>query len=657
MGLKATWLKWIQWSTGSAKPFLDLFLILMLTGLSLWGINRLNISQVIETIELSIFDLRVSLSADYQLQKPSRDIVLVVFDDDTLAEFEHIYGAWPWSRQVHADLINFMNRASIKLAVFDIMFVGHGKDNKDSSLVNAYLNSPNVYLGYNLTYNIPETLQRLLKPLPGVRVAPYDTLLKHNPHFDWIFFNNPSLNMNGYRPLVPGLMQNPKRLGVINHLRDRDGVSRGNPLIYKVLMPDGKGGLKVAFMPYLGLKILLDQRGFDWENDTLTVTPNNHLVWKDLNVPIRQDGQMLINWLSSTPKPYVEIPARYLLESLLREKAHKTLPIDKQLKAFLKNKTVFIGATAVSTFDIKTTSIQRLFPGVTYQATLFDNLIHGTQFIRRLDTIYTILISGALSILGCFFLIRIRSAAIAYSSVVLLALAYVLVTQVLFIQFRLWIDLAQPLLMYAAMVIITFAVKYMSRELDYRKTYKLATTDSLTGLYNHRYFMEQAQLFVEGSKDGKSRFAIVLVDIDHFKKFNDTYGHLIGDAVLRAVAQTLKQNVRSIDIVCRYGGEEMAILLARTSLDEALQVANKLVHTIANTKHNLGPGVTRQVTISAGVASFPQHGKTIMELIEHSDKGLYLAKDGGRNQVGLAATSQQKAEAAQKAPFKAPTGQ
>ena len=636
--LLSLWGKIKSLSQINNRQVIDLVVILMLSAFFTWCFTKLNVGHVIENLELSIYDLQMSFSADYQVQKPSKNIVLVVFDDETLTEFEHIYGAWPWTRQVHADLISYLNQAKVKLSVFDIMFVGKGKDKKDESLVKAYLNSSNTYLGYNLTYTIPDTIKKSLKALEGVKLKPYDELLRQKPGFDWVFLNNPALNLKGYRPLLPGLMKNPSRLGIINHLRDKDGISRGNPLVYKVLMPDGKGGYKVTFMPYLGLKIVLDLKGFNPKKDFLTLTPDNRLVWKELNVPMRRDGQMFVNWLSSNPRPYVEIPARYLLEALMRQKTNSLTQIDHQLKAYLKDKVVFIGATAVSTFDIKTTSIQRLFPGVTYQAALFDNLLNSKVFVQRLDGLVTTLLSGALSILGCFFLIRLRSATMAYTSVVILAISYVVVTQLLFWHFRIWLDLAQPLLLFAATVIITFVIKYMTRELDYHKTYKLATTDSLTGLYNHRYLMEQATQLVERSRDAKSRFSVVLVDIDHFKKFNDTYGHLIGDAVLRAVAQTLKHQVRSIDIVCRYGGEEMAILLARTSLEEALQVANKLVQTIANTKHNLGPGVTRQVTISAGVATYPQHGQSIVDMIEHADKGLYLAKDGGRNQVGLAVT-------------------
>jgi diguanylate cyclase (GGDEF)-like protein len=639
--MKALQTQWLmQLVVANKKLLLDLVIILSLSGLAFIGFKQFNLQHMVENLELIIYDVRFSLASNHQTQKPSKDIVLVVYDDVTLAEFEHLYGTWPWSRQVQANLIHYLHQAGVKTTIFDIMFAGKGKDDKDSSLIEAYQKLNNVYLGYNLTYSVPITLKHSLKPMQGIRVEPYSTQLGWAPYSRPKFLNNPTVNMGGYRPLLKGLMQKPDRLAVINHIRDRDGISRGNPLLYKVELIDDKGLPHTWFEPYLGLKVLLDMKGFNPKKDAVTITADNHLVWKDINVPLRTDGLFLVNWLSSSTSPYTEIPVRLILESLAHGKNQTSN--DKVLKSYFKDKIVFVGSTAVSTFDIKTTSINRLFPGVTYQAMLFDNLLNGKQFVHRISPFELTIVTGLICLLGCIFLIRIRSTTVAYLSVVLLGISYIGLTQLLFFNFKLWVDLAQPLLFYLSTLLITLLVKYMSRDVDYQQTYKLATTDSLTGLYNHRYFMEQSHHLIETNHNQNGRFALVLVDIDHFKKFNDTYGHLIGDAVLRAVAQALKSSVRSIDVVARYGGEEMAILLPRTTLEEAVQVANKLVHIIGNTQHNLGPGVTRQVTISAGVGVFPLHGDHIKHLIEHADKGLYLAKGGGRNQVGLAATEAEK---------------
>ena len=126
-----------------------------------------------------------------------------------------------------------------------------------------------------------------------------------------------------------------------------------------------------------------------------------------------------------------------------------------------------------------------------------------------------------------------------------------------------------------------------------------------------------------------------MTDIDFFKKFNDQYGHQAGDAVLRQVAKTLKKNVKKIDYVCRYGGEEMSIILRGADFESAMAVAQRLCKAVAGTVCKLGDDLESNVTISLGVSTYPQHGKTPTEMIEYSDRGLYAAKEKGRNQVGI----------------------
>ena len=124
-----------------------------------------------------------------------------------------------------------------------------------------------------------------------------------------------------------------------------------------------------------------------------------------------------------------------------------------------------------------------------------------------------------------------------------------------------------------------------------------------------------------------------MIDIDYFKKFNDTYGHQAGDAVLKQVAKILKNNSRTTDFVCRYGGEELCIILPNTSAEEALFNAKRINKAIEETEFNLNNSQTGKVTISVGVATFPDNAENVEDLIEHADKSLYYAKEHGRNQV------------------------
>ena len=127
--------------------------------------------------------------------------------------------------------------------------------------------------------------------------------------------------------------------------------------------------------------------------------------------------------------------------------------------------------------------------------------------------------------------------------------------------------------------------------------------------------------------------SLIIIDIDFFKKFNDTFGHQSGDAVLRQVAFVLKKNVRMSDIVCRYGGEEMSIILPSTTYNEAVNLANKLCRLVSERKYKLSNGKESNVTISLGVSSYGSDGVTPSELIEAADKRLYHAKGNGRNRV------------------------
>ena len=202
-------------------------------------------------------------------------------------------------------------------------------------------------------------------------------------------------------------------------------------------------------------------------------------------------------------------------------------------------------------------------------------------------------------------------------------------------EFNLWIAVVMP----SVGLILTFTaiyiVKYFFKSKDYEYTYRLATTDGLTELFNHRYFQEQMIKNIEISKSTGKKFSLILTDIDFFKKFNDQYGHQAGDAVLRQVARTLKKNVKNSDIVCRYGGEEMSVILPHTDNQAATVVAQNLCKAVAETVYKLSSTLESHVTISLGVATYPENGTTPTELIEYSDKGLYFAKENGRNQVGV----------------------
>jgi two-component system cell cycle response regulator len=159
-----------------------------------------------------------------------------------------------------------------------------------------------------------------------------------------------------------------------------------------------------------------------------------------------------------------------------------------------------------------------------------------------------------------------------------------------------------------------------------------ATTDGLTGLLNHRTFQERLQVMLGRADRHNFRVAVLLTDIDHFKKVNDTYGHPTGDAVLRRVAGILKASARKIDIVARYGGEEFALVLEGTDRAGARQLAERIREEVALQTFESGQGVFT-ATLSLGVAVYPDDGRAKQDVIACADKALYAAKHGGRNRT------------------------
>lgn len=161
-------------------------------------------------------------------------------------------------------------------------------------------------------------------------------------------------------------------------------------------------------------------------------------------------------------------------------------------------------------------------------------------------------------------------------------------------------------------------------------------TDHLTGLYNRRYFMNRAGEEIERCLRHQAPLSVLMVDIDHFKQFNDTYGHATGDRVLQTVARAMKDVLRKPDICARHGGEEFAVLLPSTPGDAAYFVADRIRRTLGGTRYTgLGLPPEANVTISVGVATCPRDATVLDELMELADKALYRAKADGRDTVVL----------------------
>jgi len=165
----------------------------------------------------------------------------------------------------------------------------------------------------------------------------------------------------------------------------------------------------------------------------------------------------------------------------------------------------------------------------------------------------------------------------------------------------------------------------------YEDAVERSQRDALTGLANHRHFWESLEVEVERSSRYQRPFSVVMLDIDHFKNYNDTYGHLAGDGALEGVAQVIANGCRSSDLAGRYGGEEFAIILPETERDGASTFAEKIRASIEGAR--FADGDQTELTASLGVATYPTDGATATDLLQSADTRLYKAKADGRNRV------------------------
>jgi len=166
-----------------------------------------------------------------------------------------------------------------------------------------------------------------------------------------------------------------------------------------------------------------------------------------------------------------------------------------------------------------------------------------------------------------------------------------------------------------------------------RKLQEMSYTDELTGVYNRRFFNLSLEEEIRRSERYRHSFSLAILDIDHFKRINDEHGHSSGDMVLSEIGRILKANSRGSDVVCRFGGEEFAVVLPETGLDRAKHFAEKMLQSVRENEFALQESSTAKITASIGLSMYPSGGGTFEELVSTADKALYRAKNEGRDRV------------------------
>lgn len=567
-------------------------------------LKNANLNNFIDTIENRTFDLRQSILINEGTKKANQDIVIVAIDDATYEYILDNYGEWPLPRDTYAKIVNYLEKQNPRIIAFDLMFVKSlkSKNQADKELTEIFKKYNNVFTSMNFD-NQSEDL-RIPPNLPQKLTID----IKNNSKIDFS-----QLTYKNCRTIIEEIIQATSNIGIINVSRSDDGILRKMPLVVKY---------KDEYYPQLALKVGLNYLG----EKQISFEIDKHSEFKlgDRKIYLDNDGSAILNWYGPAGT-YTYIPMYQLIKAVNGEKT--------ELDYNFSNKIIYFGTTAASLFDIKTVPTGKIYPGVEVQATYVNNIIDN-NFIKKVNRGYTIALSILLALFIASVVTRVSSAFTASMMSLSAYFIYILVAYYSMKYENLWLEVVYPLIFSIAAFTFAYVVKYLIKSRDFEQQYKLATTDGLTELYNHRYFQEQIRMQIEQSKRYNHNFSLIIIDIDFFKKFNDTFGHQSGDAVLRQVAQTLKKNVRATDIVCRYGGEEMSIILPNTGKDEAFSTAQKICERVASKKFKLAGDKETNVTISLGVSTFPYDGDSASSIIEAADKRLYNAKNNGRNQVG-----------------------
>lgn len=540
----------------------------------------------VHSMENSTFDIRQKVITNAGHREHNEDIIIVAADDTSYEYVLDNYGEWPMNRELYAKMVEYIEAQNPKSIIFDMMFVKSMKSNPeaDEALVKIFQKYDNVYTGMNLD-NQPMDL-RTPPELPAkLAIVPE-------------YIADEAMQYYNCRAILQGILDSTSNIGMINVARSEDGVLRKMPLYLKY---------HDQYYPQLGYRVYRD-----------------YLKEKGKVSKIKPDdeGSVILNWYG---------PAG----------TFKNIPMYKVIKAAegqekynydFSGKIIYFGATAASLFDIKTVPVDKVYPGVEVQATYLNNLMDGS-IISKAPTAVTLLIGILLAAITMLCVFKISSMPIASGMSATIYSIYVMIAYFAMQIKNFWLELIVPMMITLFAYIAAVIIKYLIKSRDFDQQYRLATTDGLTELYNHRYFQEQLQNFVTHANRYEMPLSLIIIDIDFFKRFNDSFGHQSGDAVLKQVAFVLKKSVRSSDIVCRYGGEEMSIILPSTTYSEAVNLAKKLCTIIATKQYRLSNGKDSHVTISLGVSSYGQDGVTPSELIEAADKRLYNAKENGRNRV------------------------
>lgn len=528
---------------------------------------------LLKRLELGSLDLLFRLRASSSCNP---NIIIIEIDDDNISKM----GRWPWQRQWHGVIIQALKHLGAKQIFFDMIFSETSTEEDDAIFAEAIKQAGNVYLPFTFLQGRAQDFDSALLP-------------------------------------IERFASHIKGTGAISAYPDIDGIVRKVPMFYFV-------GENIHYN--MALKLAMDHSNLRIKQITADCLVLADPGEKEIRIPLIERDRVLINWAGKWKDAFkhysfVDVLAGY--NSLLKNEAPH---IDVEP---FKDSICLVAVTALGLFDIKASPLEPQYPGIGVLAMAMRNVIED-DFIKmsppwvKWASVYILALLVAFSILG-------RNP-LRENLLIACVAAIFLITSFLCFKKGIIIDVSLPMLVLFVNYITISTYSYVRSSIEKQKFFKQANTDGLTGLYNHRYFkmILKTECLMAESEINKG-FCVIMTDIDHFKNFNDNYGHQVGDLVLAGVANTLKSSVRYSDIVARYGGEEMIILLRNASLDDGVILSEKIRKNVEALELPREGGKPYKVTISLGVCCYNVRD-SVETVIERADQALYKAKESGRNQ-------------------------
>ncbi len=494
---------------------------IFITALVFLGVALLYHFEVLNRFELVTYDTRFILKGT---RPADPRIAVIEISEDSVQKI----GRWPWDRSWHATLIKILNEMGAKAVIFDVLFSEASDANSDAALAQSIQQSGNVYLAQVLQGKDSEGREELLKSLPE-------------------------------------FSEYAKGAGHINLHPDPDGVMR------RIALTEG---FQDTVIPQLSFAVALDEVGAKLDQ---ILIKDQHLVIPlknkaPLEIPLDHEGNFIINWTGRWKDTflhysYVDVVASY---AAARKGGKPIIPLES-----FKGKLCYVGTTAAGLFDIRPTPLEPAYPAVGVNLTVLNNLLEQ-KFIKKLNYGQNLTILIFL-MLALFQIMKLKSYFKTAVTTAVIAFGYVIIAIALFVYFDVWVNIIYPLALILATYFFITLYDQLSVTVERAKLLKLATRDSLTGLYNVGHFklLLKAEITTIAMRREKS-LSIVMSDVDNFKKTNDTYGHVIGDSVLREVGDAFKTNCRALDVAARYGGEEFILMLPGADADIAYKIADKI---------------------------------------------------------------------------------